>query len=90
MANQVRCDGIWTAEIGHWCLQVDDRFRWQVGNRGGANMFDAGKESGREQRFETIALLLAVRDPGGIGIDEIDGFGRPGRPTRIRSPCHGT
>ncbi|WP_168215138.1 hypothetical protein ACRDU6_00830 (plasmid) [Mycolicibacterium sp. ELW1] len=53
-------------------------------------MFDAGKESGREQRFETIALLLAVRDPGGIGIDEIDGFGRPGRPTRIRSPCHGT
>ena len=34
-----------------------------------------GDEPGCEQRFEAVAFLLALHGPGGVGVDEIDGFG---------------
>jgi hypothetical protein len=42
-----------------------------------------GDEPGCEQRFEVVAFLLALHGPGGVGVDEIDGFGGPGRPVLL-------
>jgi hypothetical protein len=50
------------------------------GYRGGTDVLDVGGEPGFEQRFEVIAFLLALHGPGGVGVDEIDWFGGPGRP----------
>ena len=43
-------------------------------------MLDGGNEPYSEQRIEVFALLLTPGSPGGIGIDEVDGFGGPGWP----------
>ena len=72
-----RCDRAWIAQIAHGRLEVDDWFGWQIGYSGGADVLDVGDEPGCEQRFEVVAFLLALHGPGGVGVDEIDGPGRP-------------
>ena len=61
-------------------MKVDDRFGWQLPYRGGTDVLDGGNEQYPEQRFEVFALQLTSGSPGGIGIDEVNGFGGPGWP----------
>ena len=63
--SQCRCDRARIAQIAHGRLEVDDRFGWQIGYSGGADVLDVGDQPGCEQRFEVVAFPRLARSRRG-------------------------